>query len=128
MARHGKKYRAVAGKVDRSKRYTIEEAVQLVRELKVAKFDESVDVAVNLGVDPRHADQMVRGAVVLPHGTGKAIRVAVFAKGDKAKEGRGGRRRHRRCGGSRCQDRAGFPRIRQGHRHAGHDGRGWPAG
>jgi len=86
MARHGKKYRAVAGKVDRSKRYTIEEAVQLVRELKVAKFDESVDVAVNLGVDPRHADQMVRGAVVLPHGTGKAIRVAVFAKGDKAKE------------------------------------------
>lgn len=86
MAKHGKKYRAIADKVDRSKRYTIEEAVQLVRELKVAKFDESVDVAVNLGVDPRHADQMVRGAVVLPHGTGKAVRVAVFAKGEKAKE------------------------------------------
>ncbi|MFO7157283.1 MAG: 50S ribosomal protein L1 [Pseudomonadota bacterium] len=86
MAKHGKKYRAVAEKVDRTKRYTLEEAVQLVRELKVAKFDESVDVAVNLGVDPRHADQMVRGAVVLPHGTGKTVRVAVFAKGDKAKE------------------------------------------
>lgn len=86
MAKHGKKYRAIAEKVDRTKRYTIEEAVQLVRELKVAKFDESVDVAVNLGVDPRHADQMVRGAVVLPHGTGKTVRVAVFAKGDKAKE------------------------------------------
>lgn len=86
MAKHGKKYRAIAEKVDRTKRYTLEEAVQLVRELKVAKFDESVDVAVNLGVDPRHADQMVRGAVVLPHGTGKTVRVAVFAKGDKAKE------------------------------------------
>src|SRR5690606_37415990 len=86
MAKHGKKYRAIAEKADRSKRYTIEEAVELVRELKVAKFDESIDVAVNLGVDPRHADQMVRGAVVLPHGTGKAVRVVVFAKGEKAKE------------------------------------------
>lgn len=86
MAIRGKKYRAIAEKVDKSKRYSIEEAVQAVRELKSAKFDESVDVAVNLGVDPRHADQMVRGAVVLPHGTGKAVRVAVFAKGEKAKE------------------------------------------
>src|SRR5690606_16491250 len=86
MAKHGKKYRAIAEKVDRSKRYSIEEACRLVRELKVAKFDESVDVAINLGVDPRHADQMVRGAVVLPHGTGKSVRVAVFAKGEKAKE------------------------------------------
>lgn len=86
MAKYGKKYRAIAEKVDRTKRYTIDEAVQLVRDLKVAKFDESVDVAVNLGVDPRHADQMVRGAVVLPHGTGKSVRVAVFAKGEKAKE------------------------------------------
>lgn len=86
MAKHGKKYRAIAEKVDRSKRYTIEEAVKVVRELKVANFDESVDVAVNLGVDPRHADQMVRGAVVLPHGTGRMVRVAVFAKGEKARE------------------------------------------
>ncbi len=86
MAKRGKKYRAIAEKVDRTKRYSIDEAVELVRELKVANFDESVDVAVNLGVDPRHADQMVRGAVVLPHGTGKQVRVAVFAKGEKAQE------------------------------------------
>ncbi|WP_373049577.1 50S ribosomal protein L1 [Vulgatibacter sp.] len=86
MAKMGKKYRKIADKVDRNKRYSVEEGVALVRELKVAKFDESVDVAINLGVDPRHADQMVRGAVVLPHGTGKTVKVAVFAKGDKAKE------------------------------------------
>ncbi|HWV37487.1 MAG TPA: 50S ribosomal protein L1 [Vulgatibacter sp.] len=86
MAKHGKKHRKAAEKVDRTKRYTIEEAIELVKELKVARFDESVDVAVNLGVDPRHADQMVRGAVVLPHGTGKTVRVAVFAKGEKARE------------------------------------------
>ncbi|AKU91686.1 50S ribosomal protein L1 [Vulgatibacter incomptus] len=86
MAQQGKKFRKVAEKVDRSKRYTIDEAVALVKELKVAKFDESVDIAINLGVDPRHADQMVRGAVVLPHGTGKTVKVAVFAKGEKARE------------------------------------------
>jgi len=86
MAKQGKKFRQAAAKVDSTKRYSIDEAVALVRELKVAKFDESVDVAINLGVDPRHADQMVRGAVVLPHGTGKTVKVAVFAKGDKAKE------------------------------------------
>ncbi len=86
MAKQGKKFRAVAAKVDSTKRYGVDEAIALVRELKVAKFDESIDVAINLGVDPRHADQMVRGAVVLPHGTGKAVKVAVFAKGDKAKE------------------------------------------
>src|SRR5690606_19718676 len=86
MAKRGKKYRQIAEKVDTTKRYSIEEGIALVRELKVAKFDESVDVAINLGVDPRHADQMVRGAVVLPHGTGKTVRVAVFAKGDKARE------------------------------------------
>ena len=86
MASKGKKYRQIAEKVDTTKRYSIEEGIALGRDLKVAKFDESVDVAVNLGVDPRHADQMVRGAVVLPHGTGKTVRVAVFAKGDKARE------------------------------------------
>lgn len=86
MAKHGKKFRKVAESLDRTKRYTIEEAVALVPQMKVAKFDESVDVALNLGVDPRHADQMVRGAVVLPHGTGKDVKVAVFAKGDKARE------------------------------------------
>jgi len=84
----GKKYRGSAAKVDRSKKYSLEEACKLLPETKVAKFDESVDIAVRLGVDPKHADQMVRGAVVLPHGTGKSQRVAVVAKGDKANEAR----------------------------------------
>jgi len=82
----GKKFRKAAAKVDKSKRYTLGEACDLVPSTKVANFDESVDIAVKLGVDPKHADQMVRGAVVLPHGTGSSIRVAVVAKGDKAKE------------------------------------------
>jgi large subunit ribosomal protein L1 len=86
MPKHGKKYEAARTKVDRARRYTLEEACSLVGETGVAKFDESVDVAVRLGVNPKYADQMVRGAVVMPHGTGKSVRVAVFAKGDKAKE------------------------------------------
>lgn len=86
MAKAGKKYKAAAIKVDRTKRYGLEEAINLVKELSNTKFDSSVDVAIQLGVDPKHADQMVRGAVVLPHGLGKVVRVAVFAKGDKAKE------------------------------------------
>jgi len=86
MPKHGKKYREALNKIDRAKRYTIEEACNLLPDTRVAKFDESVDVAVRLGVNPKYADQMVRGAVVMPHGTGKSIRVAVFAKGDKAKE------------------------------------------
>jgi large subunit ribosomal protein L1 len=73
-------------KYDRAKRHTIEEAVGVVKKAAFAKFDESVDLAVRLGVNPRHADQMVRGAVVLPHGTGKTVRVLVFAKGEKEKE------------------------------------------
>jgi large subunit ribosomal protein L1 len=88
MPSHGKKYRRVSSKVDRAKKYTLEEACKIVPETKVAKFDESVDIAVRLGVDPKHADQMVRGAVVLPHGTGKTLRIAVIAKGDKANEAR----------------------------------------
>lgn len=84
----GKKYKSAAAKVDRSKRYLLEDACKLLPETTVAKFDESVDIAVRLGVDPKHADQMVRGAVVLPHGTGKSQRVAVVAKGDKANEAR----------------------------------------
>jgi large subunit ribosomal protein L1 len=84
----GKKYRSAAAKVDRAKRYSLDEACKLLPGTKVAKFDESVDIAVRLGVDPKHADQMVRGAVVLPHGTGKTQRVAVVAKGDKANEAR----------------------------------------
>ena len=88
MPSHGKKYRRVATKVDRTKRYLLDDACKLLPDTKVANFDESVDIAVRLGVDPKHADQMVRGAVVLPHGTGKSSRVAVVAKGDKANEAR----------------------------------------
>jgi large subunit ribosomal protein L1 len=86
MSRNGKKYQRAASKVDRGRRYPLAEACKLLPETKVAKFDESVDIAVRLGVDPKHADQMVRGAVVLPHGTGKTLRVVVIAKGDKAKD------------------------------------------
>ncbi len=84
----GKKYRNAQAKIDRGKRYLLEEACKLLPETKIGKFDESVDIAVRLGVDPKHADQMVRGAVVLPHGTGKSQRVIVVAKGDKANEAR----------------------------------------
>ena len=86
MSHVGKKYKTAAAKVDRNKRYALEEACKLVPDTKVAKFDESVDLAVRLGVDPKHADQMVRGAIVLPHGTGKTLRVCVIAKSDKARE------------------------------------------
>jgi large subunit ribosomal protein L1 len=86
MAHIGKKYKAIAKKVERDRRYKLDEALNLVKETAVRKFDESVDAAINLGVDPKHADQVVRGAVVLPHGMGKTVRIAVFAKGDKARE------------------------------------------
>jgi len=85
MGRIGKKFAAAKAKVQ-LRPYGIAEAVKLVRDCKYTKFDESVDLAMLLGVDPKHADQMVRGTVVLPHGTGKSVRVLVFAKGDKAKE------------------------------------------
>ena len=86
MAHISKKFKAAATKVDRNKRYKLDDALKLVKETATKKFDETVDAAINLGVDPKHADQVVRGAVVLPHGMGKAVRLAVFAKGDKAKE------------------------------------------
>ncbi|MCL1632377.1 50S ribosomal protein L1 [Sporolactobacillus sp. CPB3-1] len=86
MAKKGKKYQEQAKAVDRTKAYDVEEAVSLVKKVASAKFDESVDVAVRLGVDTRKNDQQVRGAVVLPNGTGKTQRVLVFAKGEKAKE------------------------------------------
>lgn len=86
MAKKGKKYQEQAKAVDRSKAYDIDEAVSLVKKIASAGFDESVDVAVRLGVDTRKNDQQVRGAVVLPNGTGKTQRVLVFAKGEKAKE------------------------------------------
>jgi large subunit ribosomal protein L1 len=86
MAKLGKRQKAIQGAVDREKLYGLDEAVKLVKQNAKAKFDETIEVSINLGVDPRHADQMVRGTVDLPHGTGKTLRVAVFAKGDKAEE------------------------------------------
>jgi large subunit ribosomal protein L1 len=86
MSKRGKAYVAASAKIDRDKKYDLEEAVTLLKSGHSAKFDSTIDLAVRLGVNPRHADQMVRGAVVLPHGTGKTVRVVVFAKGDKAKE------------------------------------------
>jgi large subunit ribosomal protein L1 len=83
-----KRYRAAAARIDREKSYNLEQAVSLLKEAEPTKFDETVDLALVLGVDPKHADQMVRGAVVLPHGIGKAARVLVFAKGEKEKEAR----------------------------------------
>jgi large subunit ribosomal protein L1 len=82
----GRKFRAAAEQVDRTRAYTVPDAVDLVKKSAFAKFDETVDVAVNLGVDPRHADQVVRGTVVLPHGTGKSVRVLVIAQGERARE------------------------------------------
>ncbi len=81
-----KRYKASAEQVDRDKLYGLTEALELIGGLPKAKFDETVDIAIHLGVDPKHADQMVRGAIVLPSGTGKETRIVVFAKGDKEKE------------------------------------------
>ena len=86
MTQHGKKYVEAAKLVDRTKAYGPAEAVELVKETSVVKFDATVEAHIRLGVDPRHADQMVRGTVVLPHGTGKVVRVAVFAQAEKAQE------------------------------------------
>ena len=86
MAQHGKKYREALTLVDRTRAYAPAEAVDLVKQTSIVNFDPSVEAHLRLGVDPRHADQMVRGTVVLPHGTGKVVRVVVFAQGEKAQE------------------------------------------
>lgn len=86
MPKRGKKYLEATQKVDRLKKHSFQEAIELAVELSYEKFDSPVDIAVRLGVDPRHADQMVRGTVSLPHGVGKPVRVAVFAQGEKEKE------------------------------------------
>jgi large subunit ribosomal protein L1 len=86
MPRQSKRYKQAAETIDAERLHSLEEAFETMLQLPTAKFDESVDIAINLGVDPKHADQMVRGAIVLPHGVGKDVRVLVFAKGDKEKE------------------------------------------
>jgi large subunit ribosomal protein L1 len=88
MGKTGKKYREAKNKIDRTKRYTLEEALQLLPETAYARFDEGIDVAIRLGVDSKKPDQMVRGTVILPYGTGKEVKVLVFAQGEKEKEAR----------------------------------------
>ncbi|HLC40622.1 MAG TPA: 50S ribosomal protein L1 [Methylomirabilota bacterium] len=88
MAHLGKRYGAALAEIDQEREYPLEEAITLLKKGKPAKFDETVEMAIRLGVDPKHAEQMVRGAVVLPHGIGKSIRVLVFAKGEKEREAR----------------------------------------
>jgi large subunit ribosomal protein L1 len=88
VPRPSKRYQKGSEAIDHLKLYPLDEAVELMKSFPTAKFDESVDIAMNLGVDPKHADQMVRGAIVLPHGTGKSMRILVFAKGDKEQEAR----------------------------------------
>ena len=86
MPKHGKKYREAAAQVDKSRLYSPQEAIALLKKISYSAFDGTVEVHMRLGVDPRHADQMVRGTAVLPHGTGRTVRVLVFAQGDKARE------------------------------------------
>lgn len=86
MAKHGKSYNAAAEKIDRATLYTPLQAAKLIKELDTAKFDETVEAHFRLGIDTRKADQNIRGSISLPHGTGKTVRVAVFAEGEKARE------------------------------------------
>ena len=86
MGVRGKRYKSVKDLIDVTKSYSIKDAILLIKKSKKLKFDETIDIAINLGVDPKHADQIVKGVVKLPHGTGKTIKIAVFAKEDKAKE------------------------------------------
>ncbi len=95
MAKSSKRVQAVLAKVDRNKAYPVSDALSLVKECATAKFDESIDVSVNLGIDAKKSDQLVRGSVVLPSGTGKTVRVAVFRPG---RQSRSGSCRRRRCG------------------------------
>jgi large subunit ribosomal protein L1 len=88
MPRHSRRYNTSVEQIEQDKLYPLDEAMELLQTLPLAKFDESVDIAVRLGVDPKHADQMVRGALVMPHGTGSDVRILVFAKGDKENEAR----------------------------------------
>jgi len=86
MAKHGKRYRALLEKIDTTREYSLDEAIELIKELSTASFDETVELSAKLGVDPRKADQMVRGSVILPHGRGKSVKVLVFTRGDEEKE------------------------------------------
>ena len=111
-------------KVDRNKAYPVQDALKMVKDGATAKFNESVDVSINLGIDAKKSDQTVRGSVVLPQGTGKSVRVAVFAQGDKAQQAQGRRRRYRRLRGPRQRDQGRQDGFRRGHRQPRRDARG----
>ena len=104
MRKHGKKFTAARAQIAADRAYTIEDAMPLVQKVKFAKFDETVELSLRLGVDPKHADQMVRGTVVLPHGLGKSKRVLAIAGGEKQKEAAGSRRRRGRRRGDGRED------------------------
>ena len=123
MPDRGKKYQDAAKLVERMRSYEPVEAMDLLKQTSYTGFDASAEAHIRLGVDPRHADQMVRGTVVLPHGTGKKIRVIAFAQGEKAQEALQGRRGRGRRRGPRQEDRGRLARVRPRRRDAGHDGR-----
>ena len=127
MAKTGKRVTAGREAVDRNKLYDLGDAVKLVKENAKAKFDETVEVAINLGVDPRHADQMVRGVVNLPNGTGKSLRVAVFAKDAKAEEAKAAGADIVGAEDLMQTVQSGQIDFRPVHRDPGHDADRWPA-
>ena len=86
MGNRSKRYKSIKNLIEATKSYSVKEAILIIKKSKKLKFDETLDIAINLGVDPKHADQIVKGVVKLPHGTGKAVKIAVFAKEEKAKE------------------------------------------
>ena len=126
MSKRSKSLRAADAKIDREQLYAPLEAVRLAKETSTTKFDGTVEVAFRLGVDPRKADQMVRGTVNLPHGTGKTARVLVFATGDRAEAARGRGRRHRRLRRTDRRGGEGPSGLRRRRRHPGPHGQGRP--
>ena len=127
MAHIGKRVVKAREGIDRTKLYPLDQAVALVKDRANAKFDETVEVAMNLGVDPRHADQMVRGVCNLPNGSGRVLRVAVFARGAKAEEAK--KAGADIVGAEELVDHRleGHDRVRSLHRHPGHDAAGRPS-
>ena len=123
----GKKLIKAREGINREKLYSLADAIKMVKERAKSKFDETIEIAINLGVDPRHADQMVRGVVTLPNGTGRTLRVGVFARGAKADEAQGRRRRRGRRGGPGGESAGRHHRFRSMYRNPGHDAAGRPA-
>ncbi len=128
MAKQSKRFRALAEKRKTKIALPVAEAVKALKGFDGTKFDQSVEIAIRLGIDNTQAEQIVRGSIVLPHGIGKQQRVVVFAKGAKAEEAQGGRRRCRGRRRAGREDQRRLDRVRRLHRRAGHDEAGRPAG